>query len=143
MVPITSGWPRWPIEHLARLGLRRHVLRHAVGGENHRPVGRAFVQFLDKHRAHAPKALDHMAVVDDLVAHIDRCAVLLDRPLDDLDRPVDAGAKAARTGQQDAKGRADRRGGVHPRNLGVCTRRRHCDRARAWFALRAEPEASI
>ena len=76
--------------------LRRHRLGHAVGGEHHRPVGGALVQLLDEHRAQRLQPLDHVAVVDDLVAHIDRRAVLLDRPLDDLDRPVDAGAEAAR-----------------------------------------------
>ena len=50
------------------------------------------------------QAVDHMAVVDDLVAHIDRRAVLLDRPLDDLDRPVDAGAEAARGGEVEGQG---------------------------------------
>ena len=42
-----------------------------------------------------------MAVVHDLVAHIDGRAELLQRQLDDLDRPVDAGAEAARGRQQD------------------------------------------
>jgi hypothetical protein len=58
-----------------------------------------------------------VAVVDDLVAHIDRRAELLDGPLDDLDRPVDAGAEAARTGQDHAEfaaaGAGDGRMGVH------------------------------
>ena len=56
----------------------RHRLRHAVGGEHHRPVVGALVQLLDEHRAQRLQPLDHVAVVDDLVAHIDRRAVLLD-----------------------------------------------------------------
>ena len=44
-----------------RLG--RDRLGHAVGGEDHRPVGGAVVQFLDEHRAHGPQSLDHMAVM--------------------------------------------------------------------------------
>ena len=55
----------------------------------------------------APLALrlvDHVAVVDDLVADIDRRAEALQRQLDDLDRPVDAGAEAARRAEQDASG---------------------------------------
>ena len=89
------------IDHLPLHRLGRHRLRHAVGGEHHRPVVRAFLQLLDEHRAHRPQALDHVAVVDDLVAHIDRRAVLLDRPLDDLDGAVDAGAETAGAGEQD------------------------------------------
>ena len=39
--------------------------------------------------------LDHMAIVDDLVADIDRRAEFLERPLDDVDRPHDAGAETS------------------------------------------------
>jgi hypothetical protein len=91
------------IEHLARLRLGRHRLGHAVGGEDHRPVHRALRQFFDEDGAQGPQALDHVAIVDDLVAHIDRRAELLDRPLDDLDRPVDAGAEPARRGEEDSQ----------------------------------------
>ena len=48
--------------------------------------------------------VDDEAVVDDLVADIDRRAEPLERELDDLDRAVDAGAKAARRGDQDLEG---------------------------------------
>src|SRR6185436_2577797 len=48
--------------------------------------------------------LDDMAVVHDLVAHIDRGAVSLQRPLDDLDSAVYPGAKAARGCQQQGQG---------------------------------------
>ena len=82
MVPTTSGWPAWPIstisrpsrevplrlhvdlghqraggvedDHLAVPRLVGHRLGHAVGGEHHRPVGRALVQLLDEHRALGP-----------------------------------------------------------------------------------------
>ena len=54
----------------------------------------------------ALQAVDDEAVVDDLVPHIDRRAEPLERELDDLDRAVDAGAKAARRGDQHAKGEA-------------------------------------
>ena len=50
--------------------------------------------------------VDDEAVVDDLVAHIDRRAEPLERQLDDLDRAIDAGAKAARRGDQHMQGRA-------------------------------------
>ena len=47
----------------------------------------------------ALQPLDHIAVVHDLVADIDRRAVFLQRQHDDLDGAVDAGAKTARLAQ--------------------------------------------
>ena len=47
-----------------------------------------------------PKFVDHVAVVNDLVTHIDRRSVNGERTLDDLDRAVDPGAESARLGQQ-------------------------------------------
>jgi hypothetical protein len=41
--------------------------------------------------------VDHVLVVHDLVAHVDRRAVQLERALHDLDRTLDAGAEAAGT----------------------------------------------
>ena len=61
-----------------------------------------FVELLDKTRALAFQRLHHMAVVHDLVAHIDGLAIFLERPLDDIDRPDDAGAKAPRLGKNHA-----------------------------------------
>ena len=72
-------------------------------GKHHRPAVGHLVQLLDEHRAHSAQPVDHEAVVDDLVPHIDRRAEPLDRQLDDLDRAIDAGAKAARRGDQDVK----------------------------------------
>jgi hypothetical protein len=87
---------RVEVEQIARLGLGRHRLRHAVGGEDTGCLSRRdLVELLDEDGALA-QALHDEAVVDDLVADIDRRAVLLERQLDDLDRPVDAGAEAAR-----------------------------------------------
>jgi hypothetical protein len=62
--------------------------------KDHGAVVGAVVQFLDEDRAHRLQAFDDMAIVDDLVAHIDRRAILLERAFDDLDGPVDAGAEA-------------------------------------------------
>ena len=129
MVPITSGWPAWPIsttvrpglvmplglamdlgdqraggvdeEQVAAAGLGRHRLRHAVGGEHDGPVVRHLVELLDEDRALGLEAFDDVAVVHDLVADIDRPAVALDGALDDLDGTIDAGAEAARAGEQD------------------------------------------
>ncbi len=50
------------------------------------------------------QAVDHVTVVHDFVAHVDRRAEQLDRALDDVDRAVDTGAEAARIGEQDAHG---------------------------------------
>ena len=133
MVPITSGWPAWPIsmisrpsrkwmlglavdlghqraggvelEEVARLRRRRHRFGDAVGGEDHRLVGRGnLVELLDEDRALGLEALDDIAVVHDLVADIDRRAVLSQRQLDDLDGAVDAGAEAARAAEEDVEG---------------------------------------
>ena len=62
--------------------------------------------------------VDDEAIVDDLVADIDRRAVPLERQLDDLDRAVDAGAKPARRGDQHVQRRqaaASVQGGSHGR----------------------------
>jgi len=50
-------------------------------------------------RALSLQALDDVAVVHDLVAHIDRRSILLKSPLDDLDGSNDTRTVAARLGQ--------------------------------------------
>jgi hypothetical protein len=82
-----------------------------MGGEHHRAVGRAVGELLHEDRALGLEAVDHEAVVDDLVADVDRGAPLLQRHLDDLDRPVDAGAEAARGGEVEGQGLGHFRGG--------------------------------
>ncbi len=133
MVPSTSGCPAWPIKSTSRpagmmpLGLDmdlgdqrtggveieqvaparglRHRFRHPVGGKDHGRVGiRDFVQFFDEDGALGPERFHHEAVMDDLVAHIDRRAIFGERQLDDLDGTVDAGAKAARRREIDGQG---------------------------------------
>ena len=75
-------------------------------GENHRRVGagRDFAQLLDEYRALGAQALDHVAVVHDFVADIDRGAVKLEQPLHRFDGAHDAGAKAERRAQQHLEG---------------------------------------
>ena len=85
--------------HPAGLGGGGHGFRHAMRGKDHRAVIGAVVQFLDKDRPFGAQVLDHIAVVDDLMPHIDRGAPFLDRHLDDLDRPVHPGAETARRGK--------------------------------------------
>ena len=76
-----------------------HRFGHAVGAEHHRRAIGHLVEFFDKDCALGLEAIDHEAVVDDLVADIDRRAVALQRQLDDLDRAVHPGAKTARRGE--------------------------------------------
>ena len=90
------------VEHVAGLGRGRHGLGHAMCRKDHGGVGFGdLVQLLHKNGAFRLQGLDHVAVVDDLVAHVDGRPELLQRQLDDLDGAVDAGAEAARSGQQD------------------------------------------
>ena len=102
---------RVEIEEVARLGIGRNRFRHAVGGEDHRAglmLRRDFAEFLDEDGTELLKPLDHVAVVDDLVADIDRRAVFLERQHDDLDRAVDARAEAARLAEPDGQRRFGR-----------------------------------
>ncbi len=93
-----------------------HGLGHAVGREHHRPVVGNLVELVDEHRAELAQAIDDKAVVDDLVADVDRRSELLERQLDDLDRAVDAGAESARRGDQHVKGRQFIQGAGHVRH---------------------------
>ena len=75
--------------------------RHAVGGEHgDRALGDRVVELLDEHGAAGAQLLDHVLVVDDLLAHVDGRAVQLERALDGLHGAVDAGAVAARRGEE-------------------------------------------
>ena len=119
-------------QQFARAGVGGHGLGHAVGRKDDRAVVGAFVQLLDEDCAHRLQPFDDVAVMHDLMTHIDRSAESLDRPLNDLDRPIHPGAKAARRRQTDGNG-AQRRSwgrdvGVHARNLVVRGRYRHLDK---------------
>ncbi len=85
---------------------RRHRLGDAVGGENHRLPGlRNFVEVLHEDRALRLEAVDDIAIMDDLMPHVDRRAIFGERQLDDLDSPVHPGAEAARAAEEDLEGR--------------------------------------
>ena len=71
-----------------------------MGTEDHVAVIGYLVEFVDEDRAFLFQVVDHVAIVHDFVAHIDRRAEQLDRALDDFDRTVDAGAKSAGVGEQ-------------------------------------------
>ena len=98
-----GGIEKEQIAGARRLG---HRLRHAMSGEHDGRAGvRDFVQFLDENRALGFETFHHVAVMDDVMAHIDGRAVFGERQLDDLDGAVDAGAEAARRGKIDGEGR--------------------------------------
>jgi hypothetical protein len=85
------------VEHRqrARGGLLLDAARHAMGAEHGDRERRNFRQILDENSAFVLQAFDHVFIVHDLVAHIDRRAVFLERTLDDLDGTHDARTKAA------------------------------------------------
>ena len=144
MVPTTSGWPAWPMSTISRpraemdLRLAMHLGDQRAGGVEMEEIARACaasgtalatpwaekitgwsVSGISSSSStntapFAFRLVDHIAVVDDLVAHIDRRPELLQRQFDDLDRPVDAGAEAARRAKQDIERRlGHRRGSSH------------------------------
>ena len=96
------------VEHLERASgrLLAHGLRHPVRAEDHGGAIGYLVQVLDEDRAIGAQLLDHVAVVHDLVAHVDRRALGFQRALDDGDGAVDAGAEAAGIGEQDVHERS-------------------------------------
>src|SRR5690606_29327777 len=55
-----------------------HRLGHAVRAEYHRYAVGHFVEFLDEDRALGLQALDHVAIVHDFVADVDRRTVAVD-----------------------------------------------------------------
>jgi hypothetical protein len=74
-------------------GLRPHRRGHAVGGEHHgRAIGYG-VQLVDEHRSARLQISNHMSVVHDLLAHIDRAAPRLEQLLDNRDGAFHPGAK--------------------------------------------------
>ena len=91
------------IEHdeTAGIGIGAHRLGYAVRGKHDRGAGGNFVQLLDEHGAFRLEVVDDELVVDDFMAHVDRCAELRERLLDNGNRAVDAGAETTRIGQYD------------------------------------------
>src|SRR5262249_8851453 len=84
-------------------------LGNAVRREDHRLPGIGdLVELLDEDGALLLQSLDHMPIVDDFMAHIDRRAVALEGERDDMDRALDAGAEAARAAEHDIEQRFGR-----------------------------------
>ena len=84
-------------EEIAGLGVGGNRFRHAMGRKHHRRVGIVgdFGQFLDENRALGLQAVDHIFVMDDLVADIDRGAIDGERPFHGVDGPDHPGTEAA------------------------------------------------
>ena len=80
--------------------LLHHRSGHPVRGEDDRGPLRHLAQLLDENRPETAQAIHHVAVVDDLVTHVDRRAEQLERTLDDVDGPIDTGAEDAWVGEQ-------------------------------------------
>ena len=59
-----------------------------MGAEDGHGARRHVLQRLDEARAFRLEQFDDMAIVNDLVAHVDRGAMLGQRPLDNIDRPT-------------------------------------------------------
>src|SRR5690606_11410638 len=85
----------------ALLRLVAHGARDPVRGKDHDGARGGVLQFVDEDRPLGAQVFDHVAVVHDLVAHVDRRPVDLQGAFDDLDGPVDACAEAARLRQDD------------------------------------------
>ncbi len=87
-------------EQIAPRRLLGNRFRHPMRGKDHRRVGVGnFVELLDKDRALGAQAVDHVAVMHDLVTHIDRRPVQRQSAFHRVDRAHHAGAKAARRAQ--------------------------------------------
>src|SRR5690606_3594333 len=77
------------------LRLAPHPLRDTMGAEHYGRSGRHFIELFHEYGALAPQIVDHILVVNDFMAHIDRRPMQRERPLDDFDRTVDARAESS------------------------------------------------
>ena len=90
---------------VASSGFCRDRFRHAVRGEDHRRSALGnLVELLHEHRALALETFNHIAVMHDLVAYIDRLAIDGQRPLDGVDRPNHARTEAPWRAKHDFQG---------------------------------------
>ena len=84
-----------------------------MGGKDHEGAFGDFIGFIDEDGALFLEGADHVHVVDDLFAHVDRRSVVLQGLLHGNDCAVHAGAVPARGGQQDLLRAGDRRRGQY------------------------------
>ena len=88
----------------AEVGVRIHLRRHAVGRQDdHRALGDLRL-LLHEDRALPLQVPDHVEVVHDLLADVDRRAIDPEGSLHGVDGSLHARAVAARPGQQDSAG---------------------------------------
>jgi hypothetical protein len=80
----------------AELRIVLNRTRHAVRAEHGHGTGGHLGKLFDEDGALGPQRIDHMTVVDDLVADVDRGTVFHQRPLDDIDSAHHAGTETAR-----------------------------------------------
>jgi hypothetical protein len=85
---------------IARLSRLTHGGRYAVGAEDQQRARRHVCRIFDEDGSLVAQFIHHVAVVDDLVAHVHRCTEALERNLDHFDRAVYAGAEAAGVREQ-------------------------------------------
>ena len=84
-----------------RLGFVRHAARHTMGAEDDPGFGGQPRQIVDEDRALLAQAVHHVAVVHDLVAHVDRRSKLFQSPLHHEHGALNARTKATRIGDHD------------------------------------------
>ena len=75
-----------------------------MGGDHEHALLGDLVDLVDEDRSQPFEALHDVAVVDDLLAHVDGRPVALEGALHDVDGALDAGAERAGPGQGDATG---------------------------------------
>jgi hypothetical protein len=80
----------------------------AVGGENNVGAFGDLGYFVHKNNSASFQLAHHMDVVNDLLAHIDRCPKALERLFYGNDRAIDSGAVTAGGCQQNSFGSCDR-----------------------------------
>jgi hypothetical protein len=85
----------------ALFGFASHRLRHAVGAEDQGGAVGNLAQVFDEDGALGLEVIDHVAVVHDFVADVDRAAKLFQRAFDDSDGTLDTGAEATGIGKQE------------------------------------------
>ena len=73
--------------------------RYSMGTEDTGAVGRDFIQLIHEDYAAFLEAVHHVAVVDDLTAHVDGRREFVESQVDDVDGTVDPGAESARGSQ--------------------------------------------
>src|SRR5579884_1658234 len=86
----------------ALLRLLAHSRGNAMRAENDARALGHFLEFLDENGPGAAQLVDDMAVVNDLLADVNRRAVKIEHNLHDIDSAHHARAKTARTQQDNA-----------------------------------------